>query len=159
MQKITPMLWFNDQAEEAAKFYVSVFKDAKILETSYYGEGSPGPVGTVLVVKFQLEGQEYLALNGLTDNPFSDAVSLMVYCETQKELDYYWDRLLAGGGEPIACGWLKDKYGFRWQVTPTLLMQYINDKDKVKSKRAMDAMMKMVKLDIAALKKAYDGNA
>lgn len=103
MQKITPMLWFNDQAEEAAKFYVSVFRDAKILETSHYGEGSAAP-GKVLVVKFQLEGQEYLALNGFTDNPFSDAVSLMVYCETQAEVDHYWDRLLAGGGEPIACG-------------------------------------------------------
>jgi two-component system sensor histidine kinase QseC len=156
MQKIAPMLWFNDQAEEAAKFYVSIFGDAKILETSYYGESSPAP-GKVLVVKFRLEGQEYLALNGLADRPFSDAVSLMVYCETQKELDYYWDRLLADGGSPIACGWLKDKYGFRWQVTPTVLMKYINDKDPVKAKRAMDAMMKMVKLDIAALKKAYDG--
>ncbi|HEY1772574.1 MAG TPA: VOC family protein [Gammaproteobacteria bacterium] len=156
MQKIAPMLWFNDQAEEAAKFYVSVFKDAKILETSHYGEGSPAP-GKVLVVKFQLEGQEYLALNGLSDAPFSDAVSLMVYCENQKEVDHYWDGLLADGGSPIACGWLKDKYGFRWQVTPTVLMKYINDKDKVKAKRAMDAMMKMVKLDIAALKKAYEG--
>ena len=156
MQKIAPMLWFNDQAEDAAKFYVSAFKDAKILETNRYGEGSPAP-GKVLVVKFQLEGQEYLALNGLSDNPFSDAVSLMVYCETQKEVDYYWDRLLADGGSPIACGWLKDKYGFRWQVTPTVLMEYIQGKDKAKSKRAMDAMMKMVKLDIAALKKAYEG--
>jgi len=156
MQKIAPMLWFNDQAEEAAEFYVSIFGDARILETSYYGEGSPAP-GKVLVVKFQLEGQEYMALNGLSDVPFSDAVSLMVYCKTQKEVDYYWDRLLAGGGEPIACGWLKDKYGFRWQVTPTVLMDYINSKDKAKAKRAMDAMMQMVKFDIAALKKAYDG--
>ncbi len=156
MQKITPMLWFNDQAEEAAKFYVSVFKDAKILETSRYGEGSPAP-GKVMVVKFRLEGQEYLALNGLQDKPFSEAVSLMVYCKDQKEVDHYWDGLLAGGGEPIACGWLKDKYGFRWQVTPTVLMEYIHDQDKAKAKRAMDAMMQMVKLDIAALKKAYDG--
>ena len=157
MQKITPMLWFNDQAEEAVNFYVSIFGDAKILETSYYTEGSPGPAGEVMVVKFRLEGQEYLALNGFSDNPFSDAVSLMVYCETQKEVNYYWDRLLADGGSPIACGWLKDKYGFRWQVTPTLLMEYIQSKDKVKAKRTMDAMMKMVKLDIAALKKAFEG--
>ncbi len=156
MQKITPMLWFNDQAEEAAKFYVSVFKDAKILETSYYGEGSPAP-GKVLVVKFQLEGQEYLALNGLEDRPFSDAVSLMVHCKDQQEVDHYWDGLLAGGGEPIACGWLKDKFGFRWQVTPTILLEYINAKDKVKAQRAMAAMMQMVKIDIAALQKAYDG--
>ena len=155
MQKITPMLWFNDQAEAAAKFYVSVFKDAKILETSYYGEGSPAP-GKVLVVKFQLEGQEYLALNGLQDKPFSEAVSLMINCKDQQEVDYYWDKLLAGGGAPIACGWLKDKFGFMWQVTPTALMKYINDKDKVKAGRAMQAMMQMVKLDIAAIKKAYD---
>ena len=156
MNKITPMLWFNDQAEEAATFYVSVFKDAKILETSYYGEESPAP-GKVLVVKFRLEGQEYLALNGLQDRPFSEAVSLMVYCESQKEVDDYWEKLLAGGGSAIACGWLKDKYGFHWQVTPTLLLKYLNDKDKVKARRVMEAMMKMVKIDIAAIKKAYAG--
>jgi predicted 3-demethylubiquinone-9 3-methyltransferase (glyoxalase superfamily) len=156
MQKITPMLWFNDQAEEAAKFYVSIFGDARILETSYYGDESPA-AGTVLVVKFQLEGQIYTALNGLQDRPFSDAVSLMVHCGTQKEVDYYWDRLLAGGGKSIACGWLQDKFGFRWQVTPDILLEYINDKDKAKATRAMEAMMKMVKIDIAALKKAYDG--
>jgi predicted 3-demethylubiquinone-9 3-methyltransferase (glyoxalase superfamily) len=157
MQKITPMLWFNDQAEEAAKFYVSVFKDAKILETSYYGEGSPAPAGTVMVVKFQLEGQEYTALNGFQDNPFSEAVSLMIHCKDQQEVDYYWDKLLAGGGSPIACGWLKDKFGFRWQVTPDILLKYINDKDKAKAGRAMQAMMKMVKIDIAAIKKADEG--
>lgn len=156
MQKITPMLWFNDQAEEAVKFYVSVFKDAKILETSRYGEGSPAP-GKALVVKFQLEGQDYLALNGLQDRPFSDAVSLMINCKDQQEVDRHWDALLAGGGEPLACGWLKDKYGFRWQVIPTDLMKYIGDKDKAKAGRAMQAMMKMVKIDIAAIKKAYDG--
>jgi predicted 3-demethylubiquinone-9 3-methyltransferase (glyoxalase superfamily) len=157
MQKITPMLWFNDQAEEAAKFYVSVFKDAKILETSRYGEGGPAPAGTVMVVKFQLEGQEYTALNGFQDRPFSDAVSLMISCKDQQEVDYYWDKLLAGGGEPIACGWLRDKYGFRWQVTPDILLKYINDKDKVKAMRAMQAMMKMVKIDIAGIEKAYRG--
>lgn len=157
MQKITPMLWFNDEAEDAARFYVSVFKDAGILETSHYGADSPAP-GKVLVVKFQLQGQEYLALNGLQDRPFSDAVSLMVNCKDQREVDYYWDQLLAGGGEPIACGWLKDKYGFRWQVTPTVLMQYINDKDKAKAGRAMAAMMQMVKIDIAAIQKAYHGS-
>ena len=156
MQKITPMLWFNDQAEEAAKFYVSVFKDAKILETSHYGEDSPAP-GKALVVKFRLEGQEYLALNGLQDKPFSEAVSLMINCKDQAEVDHYWDGLMADGGEPLACGWLKDKFGFRWQVIPIALMQYIGDKDKAKSGRAMAAMMQMVKLDIAALKKAYDG--
>ena len=156
MNKITPMLWFNDQAEAAVKFYVSVFKGAQVLETSYYGEGSPAP-GKVLVVRFLLEGQEYLALNGLQDRPFSDAVSLMVNCRDQQEVDYYWEALLAGGGEPIACGWLKDKFGFRWQVTPIALMRYIHDPDKVRAARAMQAMMQMVKIDLAAIKQAYDG--
>ncbi|HEY4127254.1 MAG TPA: VOC family protein [Gammaproteobacteria bacterium] len=156
MQKITPMFWFNDKAEEAARFYVSVFKDAKILEMSHYGAESQA-AGKVLVVKFQLQGQEYLALNGLHDAPFSEAVSLMVNCKDQAEVDYYWDKLMADGGAPIACGWLKDKYGFQWQVTPTILMKYIQDKDKVKARRVMEAMMKMVKIDIAAIKKAYKG--
>lgn len=156
MQKITPMLWFNDEAADAAKFYVSIFKDARVLETSHYSEDSPAP-GKVLVVKFQLEGQEYMALNGLQTKPFSEAVSLMVNCKDQQEVDYYWDKLLSGGGSPIACGWLKDKYGFHWQVTPTILIKYINDKDKAKAGRAMAAMMKMVKIDIATIQKAYDG--
>ena len=156
MQKITPMLWFNDKAEDAAKFWVSIFKDAKILQTSRYGEGSPAP-GKVMVVKFQLEGQEYTALNGFQDNPFSEAVSLMIHCKDQAEVDYYWDKLLAGGGEPIACGWLKDKFGFRWQVTPDELLKYIQSSNKAKAARAMQAMMQMVKIDIAAIKKAYDG--
>ena len=156
MQKITPMLWFKDEAEDAAKFYVSVFKDAKILETSRYGADSPAP-GKVLVVKFRLESQEYMALNGLQEKPFSEAVSLMVNCEGQKEVDYYWDRLLADGGAPIACGWLKDKYGFHWQVTPTVLLKYINDQDKAKAGRAMAAMMQMVKIDVAAIQRAYEG--
>ncbi len=157
MQKITTFLWFNTQAEEAANFYVSIFKDSKILEISHYGEGSPGPAGTVLVVKFQLAGIEYLALNGLHESPFSDAVSLMINCENQAEVDHYWEKLMAGGGEPIACGWLKDKYGFRWQVVPTILLKYLQDKDKAKAQRVMQAMMKMVKLDIAAIEKAYKG--
>ena len=156
MQKITPMLWFNRDAEEAAKFWVSVFKDAKIVEISRYGEGSPAP-GLALVVRFELAGQVYLALNGLQDKPFSEAVSLMINCQDQQEVDYYWDALLAGDGEPIACGWLKDKYGFRWQVIPTALMTYINGKDKVKAGRAMQAMMQMVKIDLATIKQAYDG--
>src|SRR5579859_4347776 len=150
MQKITPFLWFNDQAEEAANFYVSVFRHAKILEVSRYGESSPTP-DKVLVVKFKLEGQEFMALNGLRDSPFTEAVSLMVNCKTQKDVDYYWAKLLSGGGQPIQCGWLKDKYGFQWQVTPTILGRYLRDKDKTKAKRVMEAMMKMVKLDIAGL--------
>jgi predicted 3-demethylubiquinone-9 3-methyltransferase (glyoxalase superfamily) len=157
MQKITAMLWFNDKAEAAAKFYVSVFKDAKILETSRYGEGAPAPAGSVMVVRFQLEGQEYTALNGFIDRPFSDAVSLVIHCKDQKEVDHYWDGLLAGGGKPIQCGWLQDKFGFRWQVTPDILLKYIQSPDKAKAGRAMQAMMQMVKIDIAAIEKAYNG--
>lgn len=157
MQKITPFLWFNTEAEEATRFYVSVFQNSKILEVTRNADGAPGPADAVLVVKFQLEGQEYLALNGFQDFPFTQAVSLVVNCTTQVEVDHYWDKLLAGGGEPIQCGWLKDKYGFYWQVTPTALTHYLQDKDKAKAQRVMQAMMKMVKLDIAALKKAYDG--
>ena len=156
MQKITPMLWFNRNAEEAAKFWISIFKDAKTLEVSRYAEGSPEP-GLALVVRFELAGQVYLGLNGLQDKPFSEAVSLMINCKDQEETDYYWDKLLAGGGEPIACGWLKDKYGFRWQVIPIDLMKYINDKDKAKAGRAMQAMMQMVKIDIAGIEEAYRG--
>lgn len=157
MQKITPMLWFDDQAEEAAKFYVSIFKDAKILEASRYGEGAPMPKGTVMTVRFQLEGHEYLGLNGGPTFHFSEAVSLVINCETQAEVDHYWDKLLAGGGKESMCGWLKDKFGFSWQVTPTILPKLLMDPDRTKANRVMQAMMKMVKLDIATLKKAYDG--
>jgi len=157
MQKITTFLWFNDKAEEAAHFYVSVFQNSKVLEVSRYTEGGTFPAGAVMVVRFQLDGQEYMALNGFQDSPFTQAVSLVVNCTTQNEVDHYWDKLLAGGGSPIACGWLKDKYGLHWQVVPTALLHYIQDKDKAKAARAMQAMMQMVKLDIAALKKAYDG--
>ncbi|MGE5625566.1 MAG: VOC family protein [Bacillota bacterium] len=157
MQKITPFLWFDKEAEEAAHFYVSIFQNSKILEVSRYGEGTPFPAGAVMVVKFQLEGQEYMALNGFQEYPFTQAVSLVVNCTTQKEVDHYWDKLLVGGGAPIACGWLRDKYGFYWQVTPTALSHYLQDKDKAKAQRVMAAMIQMVKLDIAVLKKAYDG--
>ena len=157
MQKITTFLWFNTEAEEAANFYVSIFKDSRILEISRYGEGGPGPAGSVLVVKFQLAGMEYLALNGSRESPFTDAVSLLINCENQAEVDHYWKKLMAGGGEPIACGWLKDKYGFRWQVVPTILLKYLQDPDKKKAQRVMQAMMKMVKLDIPAIEKAYKG--
>ena len=157
MQKITPFLWFKTEAEEAANFYVSIFKDARILEITHNGEGGPGPADEVLVVRFQLAGTEYIALNGRQETAFTDAVSLMIDCGSQADVDHYWEKLMAGGGAPIACGWLKDKYGFHWQVTPTILLKYLRDKDKAKAQRVMQAMMKMVKLDIAAIEKAYKG--
>lgn len=157
MQKITTFLWMNDKAEEAAKFYTSIFKDSKITGITAKTKSVPGP-SDVLVVRFQLQGQEFVAMNGGPGHPLTDAISLVVNCETQAEVDYYWEKLLAGGGSPVACGWLKDKYGLSWQVTPTILMEMVtNDKDPVKSDRMMQAMMKMVKLDVAALKKAYEG--
>ena|SRR5579863_540230 len=155
MQKITPFLWFDNQAEEAANYYCSIFTDSKILEVSRFGDAGPGPKGWVMVVKFVLNGVEFLALNGGPNHPFTDAVSLMIYCETQAEVDHYWSRLTDGGQE-VACGWLKDKYGLSWQVTPTILLEYLRDKDPAKAKRVMETMMKMVKLDIAPLKKAYE---
>jgi predicted 3-demethylubiquinone-9 3-methyltransferase (glyoxalase superfamily) len=156
MQKITPFLWFNDDAEEAAKFYVSIFKDSKIISIAPKPESVPGP-GGVMVVKFQLNGMEFVALNGGPDHPFTDAISLMVNCETQEETDDYWKKLLAGGGTEVACGWLKDKYGVSWQVTPVVLIKLLEDKDKAKAERVMQAMMKMVKIDIAGIKKAAAG--
>jgi predicted 3-demethylubiquinone-9 3-methyltransferase (glyoxalase superfamily) len=157
MQKITTFLWFDKEAEEAAKFYCSLFKDAKILEIARYGDAGPGPKGSVMVVKFQLDGQEFLAMNGGPGHPFTDAISLTINCETQAEVDHYWNAL-GKGGQEIACGWLKDKYGLAWQVTPVILVQYMQDKDPVKAKRVMEAMMKMVKLDITAIQQAYDGD-
>jgi len=156
MQKITTFLWFNNEAEEAAKFYTSVFKDSKIISTSYYGEGAPLPKGTALVVTFQLNGQEFMALNGGPHFKFTEAISLSVACETQQELDYYWDKLSAGGSQQ-QCGWLKDKYGLSWQVVPAKLGEWMTDKDHTKSDRVMAAVMKMVKLDIQTMQDAYNG--
>ena len=157
MQKLTPFLWFDKEAEEAANFYCSIFKDSKITEVSYYGDAGPGPKGSVMVVKFRLQDMEFLALNGGLGHPFTDAISLTVNCETQDEVDHHWSRLTSGGGKEVACGWLKDKYGLSWQVTPVILVKLLADKDKTKAARVMQAMMKMVKLDIAGLKKAYEG--
>ncbi|PYQ47706.1 MAG: hypothetical protein DMF59_18170 [Acidobacteria bacterium] len=156
MQKITPFLWFDNQAEEAAKFYTSIFKNSKIKNVSRYGDAGPGPKGQVMVVAFELAGQEFLALNGGPQFKFTEAVSMMVNCETQEEVDYFWDKLSAGG-QIIECGWLKDKYGFPWQVTPVILNEMLRDKDPVKSQRVMKAMLQMKKIDIPTLKKAYDG--
>lgn len=154
MQKITPFLWFNDNAEEAVDFYVSIFKNSKVLSVSRYGEGAPRPAGMVMSVTFQLDGQEFMALNGGPEFKFTEAVSFHVACETQAEVDAYWDRLTAGGGEPGPCGWLKDRFGLSWQIVPTALGELLGDPDPERSKRVMEAMLKMSKLDIEALRKA-----
>jgi predicted 3-demethylubiquinone-9 3-methyltransferase (glyoxalase superfamily) len=153
MQKITPFLWFNDNAEEAAKFYISVFKKGKIVSVSHYTEGSPAPAGSVMTVEFKLMGQDFVALNGGPIFKFTEAISFVVNCRTQREVDYYWKKLSAGGKE-IQCGWLKDKYGLCWQIVPTALMDLCKSKDRAKATRVMQAMMQMTKLDIKALKKA-----
>ena len=154
MQKIAPFLWFNDKAEEAMNFYISIFKNSKILGVSRYGEGGPGPKGTVMVAKFQIEGQEFHALNGGPHFTFSEAISFLINCETQQEVDELWEKL-SKGGQKSRCGWLKDKYGVSWQVVPTILGELMQDKDPEKSKRVMHAMLQMDKLDIEGLKRAY----
>jgi predicted 3-demethylubiquinone-9 3-methyltransferase (glyoxalase superfamily) len=157
MQKITPFLWFDANAEEAVAFYTSVFKDSKVLATSRYGEAGPGPKGSVMTMNFVLDGQEFIALNAGPHFQFNEAVSFVVDCETQQEVDYYWTKLTAGGGKEVQCGWLKDKFGLSWQITPTILPQLLQDKDAQKANRVMQAMMKMVKIDIEGLKRAYKG--
>jgi len=157
MQKITTFLWYDKEAEEAAKFYCSIFKKSKILGTMRNFEGVPGSKADVLTVQFRLGDQEFVALNGGPQFKFTEAISLMINCKDQKEVDYYWEKLLAGGGKESACGWLKDKYGLSWQVTPTILMKMIADKNRKKAQRAFNAMMQMVKIDIRKLKEAYDG--
>ena len=156
MQKITPCLWFDGNAEDAANFYASVFKNAKIGKISRYGDSGPGPKGSVLTVSFELEGLEFTALNGGPQYKFTEAISLHVDCKSQEEVDYYWDKL-SGGGEIIQCGWLKDKFGLSWQIVPTALIEMLNDSDPAKASRVMQAMMQMKKLDIAELQKAYAG--
>jgi len=156
MQRITPCLWFDTQAEEAARFYTSVFTNSKIGNISYYSDGMPLPKGTVLTVTFTLDGQEFMALNGGPEFKFNEAVSFMVNCETQDEIDYYWDKLTAGGQE-VQCGWLKDRYGVSWQIVPAAIATMISGKDPARTSRVMQALMKMVKLDIGQLQQAYDG--
>jgi predicted 3-demethylubiquinone-9 3-methyltransferase (glyoxalase superfamily) len=156
MQGITPCLWFDTQALEAAEFYVSIFRNSRLGKVSYYGEGAPLPKGTVLTVTFQLNGQEFMALNGGPVFQFNEAVSLVVNCETQDEIDEYWQQLTAGGQE-VQCGWLKDKYGLSWQIVPTALGQMMTDKDPAKSNRMMQVLMQMVKLDIRRLEQAFRG--
>jgi len=156
-QKITPYMWFNDQAEEAATSYVSLFKDSKILEVQRYGDAGPGPKGKAMVVNFQLSGQEFIGLNGGPQFKFTEAVSLLVHCKTQQEVDDLWNKLTAGGGAESQCGWLKDKYGLSWQIIPDRLMELLGDKDPQKASRAMNAMLQMRKIDIAALERAHGG--
>jgi predicted 3-demethylubiquinone-9 3-methyltransferase (glyoxalase superfamily) len=156
VQKISPFLWFEHQAEEAAKFYTGIFPDSRIRSATRYGDAGPGPKGSVMSVTFDLQGQEFLALNGGPMFRFSPAISFFVKCETQQEVDHYWNSLVAGG-TPQQCGWLQDKFGLSWQIVPTVLGEMLGDKDPAKSKRVMEAMMKMVKLDIAGLRAAYDG--
>jgi len=154
MQKISPFLWFDGNAEEAADFYVSLFKGSKILKIARYGEAGPGPAGAVMVVNFQIEGQDFIALNGGPLFKFTEAISFVINCQTQEEVDHYWNKLTAGGGQESQCGWLKDKYGLSWQVTPTILGELLADKDQKKAQRVMQAMLQMKKIDIAALKRA-----
>lgn len=156
MQKITSFLWFDTQAEEAANFYVSIFKDSKVLGLTRYGDAGPGPKGSVMTAGFQLEGQTFTALNGGPQFKFTEAISLVVNCASQEEVDYYWEKLTAGGQE-VACGWLKDKYGLCWQITPTSLIELLQDKDPEKVNRVMQAMMKMVKIDIETIERAAAG--
>jgi predicted 3-demethylubiquinone-9 3-methyltransferase (glyoxalase superfamily) len=155
MQKITPFLWFDNQAEEAARFYVSIFNNSKIVGMTRYGEAGPGPQGSVMTVTFELDGQEFIALNGGPLFKFTEAISFSVDCKTQEEVDEFW-RKLSEGGEEVQCGWLKDKYGLSWQIVPTILGEMLGDPDPEKSNRVMNAMLKMVKIDIRALEQAYE---
>ena len=157
MPKISPFLWYDTQAEEAANLYVSTFPNSKILAIARYGDAGPGPKGSVMTVQFQLDGQEIVALNGGPIYKFTEAFSLSVDCKTQEEVDRYWTQLTANGGQEGPCGWLKDKFGLSWQVTPAVLPQMLTDTDRKKAARVMEAMMKMKKIDIAALKRAYEG--
>jgi predicted 3-demethylubiquinone-9 3-methyltransferase (glyoxalase superfamily) len=156
MPKITPFLWFDTEAEEAARFYCSVFKNAKLGAISRFGDETPGPAGKVLVVEFELDGQKMTALNGGPQYKFTEAVSFQVDCQDQAEVDYFWDRL-SEGGEPGPCGWLKDRFGLSWQIVPSVLPKLLGDPDRDKARRATEAMLKMGKLDIAALERARDG--
>jgi predicted 3-demethylubiquinone-9 3-methyltransferase (glyoxalase superfamily) len=155
-QKITTFLWFDGNAEEAANHYISIFKNSKILEVARYGDAGPGPKGSVMIVRFQLEGQEFIALNGGPQFKFTEAISLAVNCDTQEEVDALWARLSAGGQEG-QCGWLKDKFGLSWQIVPSVVPKLMTDPDPEKSRRVMEAIFQMRKIDIASLKEAYAG--
>jgi predicted 3-demethylubiquinone-9 3-methyltransferase (glyoxalase superfamily) len=155
MQKITPFLWFDGKAEEAMNFYTSIFENSKIGKVTRYGEAGPGPKGTVMTATFRLDGQQFIALNGGPRFKFTEAISFVINCKTQEEVDHFWEKL-SEGGEKSRCGWLKDKYGLSWQVVPTALVEMLQDKDAEKSKRVMTAMLKMDKIDIKVLKQASE---
>ena len=155
MQKIAPCLWFDGKAEEAVHFYTSIFRNSKVGDVTRYTEAGPGEKGSVLAVTFEIEGREFMGLNGGPNFKFSPAISFSVKCETQEEVDYYWGKLLAGG-QPQQCGWLTDKFGVSWQIVPTVLVEMLKDKDAGKANRVMQVMLKMVKLDIRALRQAYE---
>jgi predicted 3-demethylubiquinone-9 3-methyltransferase (glyoxalase superfamily) len=158
MQNITPCLWFDTEGEEAAQLYTSIFPNSKITDVGYYGEAGPRPAGTVMAVSFQLNGQDFVALNGGPEFTFSEAISFQVYCDSQDEVDEYWDKLTADGGQPGPCGWLKDKFGLSWQIVPTRLMELLKDPDQARAQRAMAAMLTMGKIDVAAVERAADGS-
>jgi predicted 3-demethylubiquinone-9 3-methyltransferase (glyoxalase superfamily) len=159
MQKITPFLWFDDQAEEAVRFYTSIFKNSKVGRILRYNEeaakASGRPPGSVLTVEFEIEGQRFTALNGGPQFKFNESISFVVHCETQEEVDYFWGKLIADSGQGSACGWLKDKFGVSWQVTPTVLIEMLHDQDPKRSERVMHAMLQMQKIDVKKLKDAY----
>ena len=157
MQKIRPCLWFDDRIEEAVNLYVSIFRGGRITGVTHYGEAGPLPKGTILTMTFEIEGQEFLALNGGPLFTFSEAVSFAVECQDQAEIDRYWNRLTADGGSEGPCGWLKDRFGLSWQITPAVLARYLADKDEARSERVMRAMLQMKKIDVAALDAAYAG--
>jgi predicted 3-demethylubiquinone-9 3-methyltransferase (glyoxalase superfamily) len=158
MQKITPFLWFDNQAEEAAKFYVSIFKNSKLLTLTRYGKTGPGVKESVMTAKFELNGQEFVALNGGPLFKFNESISFVVNCETQEEINYFW-KALSADGEENRCGWLKDKFGLSWQIVPTALQEMVDAKDPARSDRVMQALMQMDKLDVAKLKQAYEGTS
>ena len=154
--RIAPMLWFDGQAEEAANFYVGVFPNSRITRIARCGDSGPGPKGSVLVAGFELDGQPFTALNGGPRFKFTEAISLVVHCRDQREVDLYWDRLLEGGGQTQACGWLKDRYGLSWQIVPSEVMEMVADDDVGKAERARNAVWQMIKLDLEAIRRAYD---
>jgi predicted 3-demethylubiquinone-9 3-methyltransferase (glyoxalase superfamily) len=158
MPKLTPCLWYDNNAGEAADFYCAIFPNSKINLTSYYGDGMPMPKGTVLTVEFELDGKPFTALNGGPMFPFTEAVSFQIECKDQAEVDRYWDALTADGGKPVQCGWLKDKFGLSWQVVPEGFVEMMESDNAAGKQRAMEAMMGMVKLDMAALQRAFDGS-
>lgn len=156
MQKILPCLWFDGNAEEAVKFYTSLFKNSKILATTHYGKKQPMPEGTVLTIEFEIDGQQIQALNGGPEFKFTEAISLVVYCDSQAEIDSYWEALTDDGGEESMCGWLKDKYGLSWQIVPSALSGWMQSSDATRTQRVMDALFKMRKLDLKTLQSAYE---